>query len=107
MELPFMETDKTRGWREADLGMKIRSFSFKHVTSKMPFTKDIKKAAGHLNTGFTGGHVHVGGKHVGSSKPTEQMSRGRAYGTKSIQSRRLKKSVREEDRNHDFQKKEF
>ena len=56
--------------------MKIRSFSFKHGTSKMPFMKDIKKAAGHLNTGFTGGQVFVRGIHVGSSKPTEYVSQG-------------------------------
>ena len=71
MGLPFTETDKTRGWREAGVGMKIRSFSFKHITSKMPFIKDVKKASGHLNMCFTGGQVHVGGINVESSKLTK------------------------------------
>ena len=56
MGLPFTETDKTRGWREAGVGMKIRSFSFKHITSNMC---------------FTGGQVHVGGINVESSKLTK------------------------------------
>ena len=57
--------------RGGRFGNEDQEFSFKHGTSKMPFMEDIKKAAGHLNTGFTGGQVYVRGIHVGSSKPTE------------------------------------
>lgn len=47
--------------------MKIRKFSLNMVSSKMPFMEDIKKAAGHLNTGFTGGQVYVRGYMWGSA----------------------------------------
>lgn len=52
-------------------GGEDQEFSFKHVTSEMPFTKDVKKAAGYLNTDFTGGQVHVGGINMESIKPKE------------------------------------
>ena len=52
-------------------GGEDQELSFKHVISVMPFTKDIKKAAGYLNTDFTGGQVHVGGINVESINPKE------------------------------------
>lgn len=52
-------------------GVEDQEFSFKYITSEMPFTKDVKKAAGYLNMDFTGGQVHVGGINVESIKPKE------------------------------------
>ena len=46
----------------------LHEFNFKHVTSETPFTEDVRKAAGELNMGFTGGQVHSGGINVGPLK---------------------------------------